>query len=395
MTRFRTASRCCCSIPAATSPTPSAAARGVDRTDLDGNTIPGTAAIAWRTIAMPDGTLVMSHQRQVNTPLHETGGGYGGECNSGPVESGTRAVLPPGGTMRPALPFAVGALPVDIARSNDGSQIAVVNAGAQSVALTSVSVLDGSDQPPCGGFGGGGGGPPTGGGGGGGGGGASGGVPTPVSSGTVIDDQLGAPTSVAFAPSGNLYIYYLEYPGIVEHPVAGGSTTIQLPGGLGYDAGRELFHTQTAIALACASCHPEGRDDGLTWLFAGIGQRRTQSVAGFIEERAPYHWAGDLPNLPTLMNTVFTGRMEGPVVDHTQMISLGPWLERVAPPAPAPVIDAASVARGEALFSSPVTQCTTCHNGQLMSNKALVNVGTGGTFKETACSALVRAAVVQ
>jgi cytochrome c peroxidase len=62
-------------------------------------------------------------------------------------------------------------------------------------------------------------------------------------------------------------------------------------------------------------------------------------------------------------------------------VSLGPWLERVAPPAPAPVIDAASVARGEALFSSPATQCTTCHNGQLMSNKALVNVGTGGTFK--------------
>jgi len=142
-----------------------------------------------------------------------------------------------------------------------------------------------------------------------------------------------------------------------------------------------MFHTQTQIALACASCHPEGRDDGLTWLFADLGPRRTQNIGGHIQERAPYHWGGDMPDLPTLMNDVFTGRMEGPTVTHSELVSLGPWMESIQPPAAVPVVDSAAVARGQALFQSTGTGCTTCHNGPLMTNKALLNVGTGGIFK--------------
>ncbi len=43
--------------------------------------------------------------------------------------------------------------------------------------------------------------------------------------------------------------------------------------------------------------------------------------------------------------------------------------------------DATAVARGKALFESPATACVTCHSGALLSNKAIVNVGTGGVFK--------------
>ena len=271
----------------------------------------------------------------------------------------------PGGTLRASLSIAFGALPVDIAVSNDGNQIAVAVAGAKEVQLASATALDGSDEPPCGDVivpdeaaaq------PPTNPGGG---------------QGVSLDDQLGAPTSVAFDPAGDLLVYYPEYPGIVVHTPLGTTTTIQLPGGLGYDAGREMFHTETPVSLACASCHPEGRDDGLTWTFDQLGKRRTQSVAGHILERAPYHWDGSMTDLPTLMTAVFTTRMEGPPITHSQEVSLGPWLERIQPPAPPPVTDPAAVARGEALFESPVTQCTTCHNGPILTNKTKVNVGTG------------------
>nr|HEX4315915.1 hypothetical protein [Kofleriaceae bacterium] len=338
----------------------------VQRLDGSGNAVAGTAAIAWRTIAMPDGTIVMSHQRQVNAPLHTEPGGYGGMCGGGPVESAL-AVRSPGGTLRAAESIANGALPVDLAVSNDGAQLAVVVAGADAVQLAPASVISGSDQPPCGEI-----------------------VPDeaipqpqPIGLvGTTLEDGLGAPSSVAFDSAGNLLVYYPEYPGITVHQLTDGSTyNIQLSGGLGYDSGRELFHTETQVGLACASCHPEGRDDGLTWLFADLGLRRTQSVAGHIMERAPYHWAGDMPDLSTLMDNVFTGRMEGPTVTHSQKVSLGPWLETIQPPAAAPVVDPAAVARGGALFASADTQCTTCHSGPLLTNKAKVDVGTGGLFE--------------
>jgi hypothetical protein len=61
-------------------------------------------------------------------------------------------------------------------------------------------------------------------------------------------------------------IFYPEAPALVIRAAGGSqiSRRINLPGKAAFDPGRSVFHTQTAIGLACASCHPEGRDDGLT-----------------------------------------------------------------------------------------------------------------------------------
>ena len=96
-----------------------------------------------------------------------------------------------------------------------------------------------------------------------------------------------------------------------------------------------MFHEQTPSGLACASCHPEGRDDGLVWKFQELGPRRTQVLAGSILSRAPYHWTGDQADLPTLMDDVFAVRMAGAQPTNSQHRSLGPLLERI--PAPAPI----------------------------------------------------------
>src|SRR5690606_16453925 len=62
-----------------------------DRIDFDtnGNTmmIDAIPEVAWRTIALPDGRLVMAHQRRLGTVLRVQTGGYGGHCNGSPVES--------------------------------------------------------------------------------------------------------------------------------------------------------------------------------------------------------------------------------------------------------------------------------------------------------------------
>jgi mono/diheme cytochrome c family protein len=326
-------------------------------------------AVAWRAVALPDGRTLIAHQRQLQTTLMTTQGGYGGECGQGPVED-AYTVFGGGTTPVAVAPFAVGALPVDIAVDATGSQIAVVTAGTKHVTVAYNAALTFSDDGMCGDNG---------------------------EHGTEMDDQLGAPTSVAFDPSGELLVYYPELPALVVH---GGENprTIVLPGPFGYDSGRNFFHTAASSTvlpveggpapggfvgdsadLACASCHPEAREDGLVWQFNGVGARRTQSIAGHILARAPYHWAGDEADLPTLMDDVFTVRMSGGAVSRSQHMSLGPWLDRVPTAAAPPAVDPAAVGRGSALFTTQ--GCAGCHGGPLMTTLALANVGTGGTFK--------------
>lgn len=362
------------------------------------------ASTAWRTIAMPDGRLVMTHQRRVKASLDsEQPGGYGGGCGGGPVEDAV-SIVQPGGTTQAALRIANGALPVDIAASVAGDKIAVVSAGSRMVTVVPSVMLSSPDEDRCepppptpcgetgsGGIGTGSGTPP--------GGGTD--VPPPPDGtmGECCDDKdrdgrcddgddddedserLGAPTSVAWTPTGDLLIYYPEAPAVIVRSAGGPlAHRIALPGTAHNDAGRNVFHQQTSIGIACASCHPEGRDDGIVWSFASLGERRTQSLAGNILRRAPYHWTGDESTLPVLLDDVFAKRMSGGTLTTAQKAALGPWLDRV--PAPAPVVvDVAAVDRGRAIFEDPAVGCATCHSGALLTNNQRSNVGTGGEFK--------------
>src|SRR5262249_46965561 len=81
-----------------------------------------------------------------------------------------------------------------------------------------------------------------------------------------------------------------------------------------YDDGHHFFHHQSGKLIACASCHGEAGDDGHVWhldAFPNGGPRRTQSLRDGILSRAPFHWTGDLPQLPDLVHEVFVNRMGG------------------------------------------------------------------------------------
>ena len=328
----------------------------------DGTTngmVDAPAAVAWRTIALADGSLVMSHQRQNQQQLHTTQGGYGQGCGHGPVEPAMTLVRP-GGAPQALAPFMNGALPVDIAFDANASHVALAMAGNGTVQLATANlVLASHDDDGCGGgMGGGGGGDDI-----------------------TIDNQMGAPTSVAFRPNGQLVIFYPEAPAVVIQDGAKMLQHFQLAGDFGYDSGRSLFHTQTGVGIACASCHPEGRDDGRVWNFDVEGIRRTQNLGGHVMQRAPFHWVGDMTDLPTLMQAVFSVRMSGGEATRSQKLSLGPWLDRIPAPAPTAGLDAAAVARGKTLFHSTAVGCNSCHNGEILTNLQLVDVGTGGKFK--------------
>ena len=141
------------------------------------------------------------------------------------------------------------------------------------------------------------------------------------------------------------------------------------------DVGHAIFHANVN-RLACASCHPEGGEDGRVWKFSPIGSRRTISLRGGIGGTEPFHWDGDLPTLSALVDEVWARRMAGPPLAADQVDDLRRWIFSI-PALPRASGDAAAVARGSALFADATTACATCHAGALTTNNTTVDVGTG------------------
>jgi len=113
--------------------------------------------------------------------------------------------------------------------------------------------------------------------------------------------------------------------------------------------------------MACGSCHAEGRTDGLSWRIEGHNLQ-TPLLAGRLVGTHPFKWDGKDGDLPTsLSNTV--GRLGGSGVTPEQVADLQAFLESLPQPVPPSVTDAASIARGQALFESAETACSACHDG--------------------------------
>jgi DNA-binding beta-propeller fold protein YncE len=131
--------------------------------------------------------------------------------------------------------------------------------------------------------------------------------------------------------------------------------------------GRALFFDgenralSTRGALACASCHPEGRADGLSWRIEG-SSLQTPVLAGRTVGSHPFKWDGKDATIEiSLTNTV--KRLGGTGITKAQARALDAFLATLAPPrAPTPR-DAHAVARGRALFQSADAGCASCHAG--------------------------------
>ncbi len=343
--------------------------------------------VAWRTVPGPSGTTVSVYQEHSLSSLStETTGGYGsgGGCGGfgggagsppaafmesfdagGPTptvflpsfgpESGAigsvLTVLGSDGKVTVNRTFD-GVLPVDVAVSPDGSTYAVATPGSafsQSGAL----VL------------------------------GEGGLGAAVLLG--LADITQVPIAVAFDPNGDILVQTRDPAILWVFPAGKGGSflppvAIPLSMVSRCDTGHDIFHTHAGAAIACASCHPEGGDDGHVWTLNG-DLRRTPSLRGTIAGTAPYHWPGDEPNLPTLVNDVYTVRMAGQSLDDPNMTALTGWVESLpAPPAPT-WINSLAAASGKALFERADVGCATCHSGAKFTNNATVDVGTGGAFQ--------------
>ena len=380
--------------------------------------------LAWRTAQATSGEVVMLHQGESEDMVDITntepdpqaspyGGGGGGISCSGIVTPAVSVVDSVQGSIT-TVPVAAGPLAVDLALSNEG-MIAIAQAGsADPQAPRPMTVFEGDGisggaslipraapplpvnfpgssarvgfvdrgslppgvsfehdgqsvitllnqasmiADPSSGFGG-----------------------CQFGSGAVVAGQA---TAVAFTSKGELLVQSRE-PSLLttfSFDGSGDAKTIALGGASVRDTGHEIFHRDAGGGIACASCHAEGAEDGHTWKFTGLGERRTQALHVGLEGTAPFHWGGDERDLGHLMEDVFVGRMGGVHQSGDRLASLTHFLFSLQPP---PAMGSASddaAVRGKELFESADVGCASCHAGAKLTNNQNVDVGTGGKFQ--------------
>lgn len=136
-----------------------------------------------------------------------------------------------------------------------------------------------------------------------------------------------------------------------------------------YALGRILFHAAgdariAADGRACASCHPDGRDDAITWA-TPEGPRRSIMLAGRASKTPPYSWNGNETSLHNHLGNTFD-RLSGKGLRSIELDALVTYVSQM--PAPSAVVptdssEKAKVERGKVVFHSTETGCATCHSG--------------------------------
>jgi hypothetical protein len=325
-----------------------------------------TPAVAWRATAAAGGGVLMSFQSEQTDEVRAAAGGYGGRCGS--IVRTSVALIRADGTgwTVAGIPSVI---PLDLVQNPTGGIDIVAGATTTETPFASVEAVltlsppqnvdptkptDTIDVGSCS--------PPP--------------AASPSVSNTQIVPVIGQAVAIAYDKAGRRLVQARE-----PYMLYVGDQAVTIPGDSHADTGQKIFHFATGGGLACASCHPEGREDGHLWTFAGLGPRRTQSIGGGILGTEPFHWGGDMADFSTLAHEVFGNRMSGPQLQSTHVQALANWVNQVPAMKPEPVLDQASVDRGHTLFQDPNVGCATCHVGAKLTNNATVTVGTGGPFQ--------------
>ncbi len=319
--------------------------------------------VAWRAIPVSGGGLLVAHQLAADTQVViSQPGGYGGGddqngCDLTIVKSTVTAFTASGQPVSPDVPAPtlIGAtLPVDLAVNGTGV-LAVVSAGSDSVFTTDAIALEqGSSSGGCN-----------------------------------QGQQMQMPGQpVAVSDGGNFtskgfVVQLREPPALVVIDNSQIVQTIKLPGESRADTGHSIFHHQASNSsfIACAGCHPEGREDGHVWSFDTEGKRRTPTVAGGVLDTVPLHWNGDMHDLGDIMEEVFVRRMGGAHQGPQHVAAFADWLNAIPPTPASPLGSEDQIARGKQIFERADVGCTGCHGGAHFTNNLNENVGTGRAFQ--------------
>ena len=137
------------------------------------------------------------------------------------------------------------------------------------------------------------------------------------------------------------------------------------------EAGAEIFRRgedsdiSDLGVMACASCHPEGRQDGLSWRL-GKSILQTPMLAGRVQGTAPFKWSGADQNLHASFKHTIE-RLGGFGLGSRDLDNLAAYVGSLEAPPRKTVKDAKAIARGQKLFYGDL-DCVACHNGDKLTN---------------------------
>lgn len=326
----------------------------------------GGASVAWRAIPLPRGGTMVLHQRTTDQPLRVGPQGFTANlpCGAGVVQSAVSVVKD---DSRPvtSLPLQNAVLAIDLALDPRGEEVAVVAPGGgprggqlfryrfdrlySNVERGCVRGMAASDALPS--------------------------VP-------------GQAVALGYDPAGHLVVQTLAplalhvFDTAYDGPRRGGLLrTITLDANEQRDVGQSLFHTDTGGGVTCASCHPEGEDDGRVWNIRDVGARRTPTLRGGLLATAPFNWEGDAADLHSATQRTFSAQLRGGTLAASQIDAAVRWLDGLPAIRRAPRREASEVAAGRAVFEDPAVGCAGCHAGERLTNNENHDVGTDGAYQ--------------
>lgn len=188
------------------------------------------------------------------------------------------------------------------------------------------------------------------------------------------------PIAVAVDPSAREAVVWSQFARALTfvHLDTRAAKELALPAERPVDAawadGRKTFHAPIAFdGRACASCHPDGLDDGLVWS-SPLGPMQPPVLAGRLEGTAPYGWLGSAPTVREHLASTMM-RLQAKPMPETTMNNLVAYLHAMRP-AQKHKLDPLET-RGRDVFVAE--GCDGCHTNEGRgSDGARHDVGTGG-----------------
>ncbi len=224
------------------------------------------------------------------------------------------------------------------------------------------------------------------------------------SAATILDAGHGL-SGLAVTPDGRtllvhawldreLRAYDISDPSVPSPPLLWTAPTVSAePLAANVLAGKKLFYDAYDPRMArdgyatCAVCHPDGRDDGITWDFTsrGEGLRNTISLEGRGgTAMGPVHWTGNFDEIQDFENDIRNGQGgHGLLTDaqfadtsdtlgaakaglNADLDALAAYVDSLTTTPPSPF---AAPADGAARFAAK--GCATCHSGESYTDSAL------------------------
>jgi hypothetical protein len=142
-------------------------------------------------------------------------------------------------------------------------------------------------------------------------------------------------------------------------------------------AGRELFMRNgdariSKDGLACATCHPDARDDGLVWQ-TPLGDRRPRTLAGNITRDTAFGWGAEHKTIHSHVTETMK-RLRGTGLPKEDLDAIFAYLGSLPAVPLADVPRDPDALRGAQVFASDRAKCIKCHEPEngFTDNKAHV-----------------------